>query len=223
MLRTEGTDRSAVRGMGPAAPRRPLEKWARECLRGGGPPANEPPHCAALTADAPERAPRTGFVPAWRLSGGHPDFRPPRAGEERAEQAVGEARGLGGSRLSPECRVPSDPGLGLPAGFAAGCALVVVAVARAYHVVGGLSGRSSRRTIRVQVVAWERQRRLSRAPPAALLRASLAFSGRPTSQPVTPIAVIYSSLHSIIIIIIHHAASAASRGEKFRCLQSFER
>ena len=45
------------------------------------------------------------------------------------------------------------------------------------------------------------------APLAALLRASLAFPGRPTSQSVTPIAV----LHSIIIIIIHHAASAASR------------
>ena len=49
------------------------------------------------------------------------------------------------------------------------------------------------------------------APPAALLRASLAFPGRPTSQSVTPIAVLHSSLHSIIFIIIHHAASAASR------------
>ena len=49
------------------------------------------------------------------------------------------------------------------------------------------------------------------APPAALLRASLALPGRPTSQSVTPIAVLHSSLHSIIFIIIHHAASAASR------------
>ena len=54
-------------------------------------------------------------------------------------------------------------------------------------------------------------------PPAALLRASLAFPGRRTSQSVTPIAVLHSSLHSIIIVIIHHAASAASRErEEFR-------
>ena len=41
-----------------------LGKWARECLRGDDPLANEPTHCAALIADAPSAAPAPVSVPA---------------------------------------------------------------------------------------------------------------------------------------------------------------
>ena len=53
--RCEGQARTALlcEAWGPRHRIGALEKWVRECLRGRGPPTNEPLYYAALTADAP--------------------------------------------------------------------------------------------------------------------------------------------------------------------------
>ena len=110
-------------------------KWARECRRGDGPPANEPPQLATIATDYTRVVPALVFAPPWRLVASHPKFRPHRAGEEQAKLAAAEARDAVGPGLSTEFRVPSDSELGLLPGVAGQCARAIIAVARVHQFV----------------------------------------------------------------------------------------
>ena len=87
------------------------------------------------------------FVPAWRLSHDHPDYRPPRAGEDGPGEGptAGAAADLRETESAPGYQVPSVSDLGLPAGFSATCTPGLILAARAHYLVASTRAELGRR------------------------------------------------------------------------------